>query len=461
MTAGRILRIELRRSAAVGVALLLLASGVALLVTYPQGFAGRWMQLAATGRSALVLLWPLALAGGAWLGRRDARARVDELFSSTARPRLRRVLPVASALAVAVVTAYTLIFLVGMAWVVPTARYFPITAVTVSAVGALSLVAAGWLGMAVGRAIPRLVTAPVLAVVGFAVVGMLPDWASVDSVVKARPAPTAVLLTPVLSGTLDDFETITGRTSLAQALWLAALAATGLLVLGAAGRRAAVLAALPAALGFAVTMALLPAGGYDGADVVDPAAVELVCDGDGPQVCVTRVHAGMLPDVVGPARQALATMAAKLPNPPTRAVESVDAGANEQQRTTSYQSRRREPGTIEFTMPEIGPTGRADLAADPILPYLLEAPWEQDCGRRDGPDDAYAVRAVGAAWLSGQPPAPRSWWTADDQARIGSAYQTLVGLPAAEQQRRMAAARKAALDCRIDAIFPILRGENR
>ena len=183
---GRILRIELRRSPAVFIALLSTVIGTGLLVSYPSEFAGRWMQLAVAVRLDLLVLLPLALAGGAWLGRRDALHRVDELFASTVRPRWQRVLPTAGAFAVAVVTTYLLVFLIGAAWVAPTSRYFPVVAIAVTAVGALSLIAAGWLGMAAGRAVPRLVTAPALAVVGAAVAGMLPMWLGESSPGKAN-----------------------------------------------------------------------------------------------------------------------------------------------------------------------------------------------------------------------------------------------------------------------------------
>ncbi|MEV0396343.1 hypothetical protein [Polymorphospora rubra] len=454
---GRILRIELRRSAAVGVALLLLVIGAMALLSSTQGFAGRWMQLAVSVRAGLLVLWPLALAGGAWLGRRDARNRVDELFASTGRPRWQRILPTAGALAVTVVSAYVLLLLAGAGWVLPTADYFPVAAVAVAAVGALSLVAAAWVGMAVGRAVPRLVTAPALAVAGVALAALLPDWMTVSAVVDDRPAPAALLLTPVYVGGLDDFQTVTARVNLTQALWLAALATTGLLLLGAARRRGIALAVLPAVLGAAVAVPLMPAGGYQAA-ADDPGAAELVCDDAGPQVCVARVHAALLPDVAGPARQALAMMAAKLPDAPSRAVEDRQVASW----ALAGQDRTPTPhpaDTIVFATPTIGPDGRADLSGDYFLPLLLEAAWRQDCGDLATERDVLLARKVAAAWLTGEPPTPEDWWDAEERARADSAYRTLVGLPQAEQQRRMAAARDAALSCRADALGAIVRGE--
>ncbi|MFF0150512.1 hypothetical protein [Micromonospora sp. NPDC005203] len=452
---GRIVRIELRRSAALGVALLLLATGLPLLITSTHFFAGRWMQLAVIARSMLVLLLPLALAGGAWLGQRDARHRVGELFTSTARPRWHRTTVTAGALAITVVAAYILVCLVATGWVVPTARYFPGATIVVAAVGVPALLAAGWLGLAAGRAVPRVITAPVVAVVGFALLGLVPELvAQPDPDLAAfRPEPSALLLIPVINE-LDDFQTIMPRVSALQTLWLVALAATGLLLLGTVRRRATALAVLPAVLGAAVAVPLLPIGGTRGAAVVDPAAIELVCDNAGPQVCVTRVHAGLLPDVVGPARQALAMMAAKLPNAPVRAVQTQQvtywARLDPRAAPTPHSA-----DTVVFDTPSFDRLGRADLTGDYFLPSLLEAAWKQECAEQSVQGDEYRARIVAAAWLAGRPPAPSGWDPAE-VGRLVSTYQALVSLPEAEQRRRMAAAREAALACRGDGLVAVL-----
>ncbi|MEU8253816.1 hypothetical protein AB0C06_06060 [Micromonospora inaquosa] len=455
---GRILRIELRRSAALGIALLLLVLGAVLLLSSTRFFAGRWMQLAVLARSTLVVLLPLALAGGAWLGRRDARYRVNELFASTVRPRWQRVVPTAGALAVSVVAAYLLIFLVAVGWVVPTAGYFPGATIVVTAVGVPALVAAAWLGMAAGRAVPRVITAPVLAVVGFVLVGLVPEWASAPGtgaeIGQPRAEPAGVLLLPAFTG-LDDFQTIATRVSLLQALWLVSLAATGLLLLGAVRRRAVAFAVLPALLGVAVALPLLPAGGARGAAVVDPVAIELVCDNDGPQVCVTRAHAALLPDVVGPARQALAMMAAKLPNAPIRAVQTQQV-TYWARLTSDAAPPRHSADTVVFDTPTINWVGRADLSGDYFLPSLLDAAWRQECGDQSVRGDVYRARTVATAWLTGQLPAPHPGSDPAETARLESAYQALVSLPEVEQRRRVAAAREGALECRDDELVALL-----
>ncbi|MFI6233756.1 hypothetical protein ACIBD9_09380 [Micromonospora sp. NPDC050784] len=457
MTA-RIFRIELRRSAALGIGVLLLVTGAALLLSSTEFFAGRWMQLAVLARSILMVLLPLALAGGAWMGRRDARHRVGELFASTVRPRWQRVVPTAGALAVTVVTAYVLVFVIAAGWVVPTSGYFPSASIVVTAVGVPALIAAGWLGMAAGRAVPRVITAPVLAVVGFVLVGLAPELAMAPDtgaeIARFRPEPAAMLLLPTING-LDDFQTIMTRVSLLQALWLVSLAATGLLLLSAVRRRAIAFAVLPAVLGVAVALPLLPVGGARGAAVVDPVAIELVCDNDGPQVCVRRVHAGLLPDVVGPARQALGMMAAKLPDAPVRAVQTqqVTFWARPDRETAPA---RHAADTIVFDTPTINRLGRADLSGDYFLPSLLEAAWQQECGDQPVLGDVYRARMVAAAWLTGRPPAPQPRWAPEEMALLESAYQALVSLPEAEQRRRMATAREGVLACRDDELVAIM-----
>ncbi|WP_329106831.1 DUF3106 domain-containing protein [Micromonospora sp. NBC_01699] len=459
---ARILRIELRRSPAAFIALLSIVLGTGLLLSYTVGFEGRWMQLAVAVRMNLLLMLPLALAGGAWLGRRDTLYRVDELFASTVRPRRQRVVPAAAALALAMVSAYLLVFLIGVPWVAPTSGYFPVAAIAVTVVGAISLIAAGWLGMAAGRAVPRLFTAPALAVVGAAVAGIIPLWMGEPMVGgDAKPGPAALLLSPIHDGNIDDFQTIVARVNTTQALWLTALAITALLLVGAASRRTVALAVLPAVVGAVIAVPLLPAGGYSAAAAVDPVARELVCDSDGPRVCVTRVHAYLLPEVVGPARQALTMLAAKLPDAPTRVVESPQLH-DWARSSTDPAPVPHQPDTLGFGLASIGIV--SSEFADPIfLTFLLGSAWEQDCdakmsGEPGGTEGRYLFQEVAAAWLRGQP----STWQAlmpEERGQAEDAYRTLTGLPPAEQGRRMAQARAAALNCQGEDLMPFLYGE--
>ncbi|MDG4767172.1 hypothetical protein O7632_24180 [Solwaraspora sp. WMMD406] len=463
---GRIMTTEVRRTAVPGIALLLLVIGAAFTLLSIEFFASGWTQLALYGRGTLLLLIPLALAGGAWLGRRDHRNRVGELFATTVRPRWQRTLPLAVGYAATMVVVYLLATGVGAIWVVSSAGYFSPTVLGIVAVGGLGMVAASWLGMAAGRAVPRIVTAPVLAVVGFAVVALLPDFVSMAgydaNFVKTRPDPSALLLTPTFSGGLDDLQTLPASVSALQAVWLAALAGTALLLIGTTRRGLLALAVLPAVLGAAVAVPLLPTGGYYGAAVIDPAAAELVCDDDGPQVCVRKVHAALLPDIVGPVRETLALAAAKLPNPPVRAEETARPAAYA---APDQPAVRHDMDTLVFDWPGFTPGGKVDLGDGYFRAELLESVWAQDCQESSGiPGQMMSVSnpvpylavAVAVAWLAGEPPQQQSWWRPEDKQQIESGYQALTALPADQQRQLAGQAREAALACDYDRFEELL-----
>jgi hypothetical protein len=164
MTA-HILGIELRRSVALWAAALIAASGAFLLYATSPPY-GWWMELVIGQRQLLQLLWPLALGAGAWQAWRERRCRVEELFATTPRARWRRVAPVAAAMAIAVVAAYAATLAAGLGHTSGFAGDFPAGVLPVTAVGALSLVAAAWLGLAVGRLLPSPLTPPFLAIAG-------------------------------------------------------------------------------------------------------------------------------------------------------------------------------------------------------------------------------------------------------------------------------------------------------
>jgi hypothetical protein len=71
------------------------------------------------------------------------------------------------------------------------------------------------------------------------------------------------------------------------------------------------------------------------------------------------------------------------------------------------------------------------------------------CARNEGSDylDVLRARAVTAAWLFGSHPAPGPTFAAAEQALRETMWTTLVALPAAEQERRVAAVRTAGLTC--------------
>lgn len=428
---NRVLGIELRRSAAVGTMLTLAVIGTLLIYFLEQiYFADGWMQLAMTMRLYLALLFPLALAAGAWQARREQRAMVAELFSTLPRPRAQRVLPVVLAMTLAVVAGYLTVGLAGAAWIAGTARYLPAAVFAVVGVGLLALVAAVWLGLAAGRLLPSPVTAPLLAVVGFASLLLIPG--------ATRPHDwLGMMLSPIWAMNMPGpYETMNGLVSAAQGLWLAGLAVTGMLLLISGGWRLRVAAVLPVALGLALGAAVMPRS-VDVLSAVDTRAKELVCSEDEPRVCLSRVHAGLLDEVTGPAREALTVLAA-VPGAPTRVHED----------TSTYSPDVFPPRQADVVLldVEVGQDAHLENGADVVANVLIKAlsnPWS--CGEYSGRSDAMAA----AFWLLGREPALNGELNqgAVDEAKV--LWQGLAKLPADEAAGRVAALRKAATNCAV------------
>lgn len=448
---GRILRLELRRSAALWAGVAIAVFGAALLYlvvgTEATGWGGRWMLLGLWQREYLFVFWPLALGVGAWHAGRERRCRTAELISTTARSHPRRVLPSAAAMALSGVTGYTVMYGAGAAQVAATGSYLPPQAVAVAAVGVLWLVAGSWLGMALGALVPSRLVAPAVTVAG----AVLP---MVSAGGRAHPdglPKIAHLLTPAPFGFWGDFVTVSGRVSLAHAGWLVGLAGTGLLLVLATTRTARAVAALPAVAGAAVALSLLPPG-RQAMPQPDPAATALVCTTDSAaKVCVTRVHARMLVDLRQPAREALATLAVKLPDAPVSVEESVDDRA----------AAQRGPRRADTVLIDLEPDawGRAKEDAEVLRWRLLDGAGTRPCRYlEDRPqaaaDSHHIARLAAAAWLADRPPPAGEY---RDQAR--HAWERLRAMPADEQRARVAAVRTASLTCTEVDLLDLLVGD--
>ncbi len=194
---ARILRIELRRSVALWAALVIAAAGVFVLFASNEPY-GSWMQLVISSRDIMQLTWPLALAAGAWQALRERRSRVEELMATTPRPRWQRVLPVATAMAIAAVAAYLVMLAGAASHLRHIDGYFSLGAIPLIALGALAMVGAVWLGQAIGTLLPSPLTAPMLAVVGFLGLAVSPMIVAQDS-----RDPGTFLLFPYLQGPRD------------------------------------------------------------------------------------------------------------------------------------------------------------------------------------------------------------------------------------------------------------------
>jgi hypothetical protein len=445
-----ILRIELRRSMAPLAWLVLAATGIFVLFVADEPY-GSWMQMATTQRDIMQLTWSLALAAGAWQGTRERRSRVEELIATTSRPRWQRVLPVSIAMAVAVAAAYLITFAGAAAHLLHPDVYFSYGVIPMVAVGALGFVAAVWLGLALGTLLPSPLTAPILAVAGFLVTTLLP----VALFDQRRGRPGIMLLFPSLQGPrspdLPDggalVYQLSTRAHLTQALWLAAIAVTGLLLFAGAGVAARIAALLPLVLGAALAIPAMPANIAD-AWVDDGRATELVCAAGVPRICVVRVEARLLDDLLEPARHALAVLAAKAPPAPTqvRAVLGEKSGDEPVPADTLVvRLSLFEEDVAEYTA--------ADLEA-----RMLEGAGVRSClamsgrpGPQEEPTDAVlryiGARAAVTLWVTDRQVGPSQGKAVPEDEYARQALDALRALPEPEQRARIEAFRTLERTC--------------
>ncbi|MGC9665716.1 hypothetical protein ACNTMW_04065 [Planosporangium sp. 12N6] len=447
---ARILRIELRRSAARWAALAVAAVGTALLYLVVNSWGGAWLPLAADQREQLYVVWPVALGAGAWQARRESRARIGELLATTPRPRWQRVAPTAVALALGAVAGYLAMFAAGAAQVAPAASYFPAGSLLVVAVGALTMVGAVWLGMAIGSLLSTPLTPPALTVGGFAVLMGVPTVLRSLHPRDPGDLPGATLLSPVLTPPLTDFYAVTTRVGLVQLVWFTALAATAFGLYAAATRRTRLAALAPSVLGAVLALAVLPTTA-DAAYVPDPGAYAPVCDPGPPRVCVARVHATALADLRAPARQALAALAAKLPGAPTTVAEARNW----------WIEKHLDPQRPDTVLVDLNPDADGRLGSPrELLWELVDGAGTRACStifdsaEPDAVARHHAARLAAAAWLLDQAPPADAYHAA--QAR--QAWETLRTLPADEQLSRVAALRASALACDGRDLLDVLVG---
>lgn len=444
---GRMLRIELLRTNARWLALFLLA--FVTLTSFGQ--AERGLTVIALDQRELLRggAFPLALGAAAWQARRDRRARMDELLATTPRPRWQRVLPAATALGIGAVAAYLAAIAVHLVLVVTAGGYVSAATVPIIAVGALGLLVPVSFGLALGRWLPLSLIPPVL-VAFFALTLFYGDTeAYTEGPGASGEVPGEMLLWGDFQVLGTSFETvaITARAHLGQAVWMAGLVAAGLIVFSATRPRTRA-AAVPVLVGTSFSLVLLPIR-YADAYYPDPGATALVCTPDTPKVCVLRAHRAALTKLRGPAREALATLAAKLPDAPTSVVEIPDpygrpvppppAGTVYLGMMVGTDGEIR---PISGTVPDI----RWDLLLGAGTPGCANAPAPGAAERR-----RYDIaRLIAAAWLLDQePPAPAD--PADpallQRNETLPGYRELRALPAGEQRARVAALREAELGC--------------
>jgi hypothetical protein len=428
----RIAWIELRRSAALWIGVL--TAVLAWVMTRdPERWDGLWMATVLAHHNMLWAIWPLVLAAGAWQARRDRAARMTELLTSTPRSGTGRAAPLTVVVVGCLVGGYALGLLDGLVRAMLTASYPPPNWYWPVLVGALGVAAAAVLGLGLGRLMPSRLTAPLLALGGLVAV-------VVPQVLWEDAGSRALLLIPGYLGLTDEYSTVAWRSVAGQAAWFVALAATGWALLVAGTRRTKLIAVLPAVLGLALALAVLPP--TDRAAPRDPLAAELVCADGEPRVCVTRLYEPMLPQLVEPARRAL-TALGRLPQPPTAVVQEA----------ASYGDFvRQRPDTVHLSL-TMGGDGTISTGGGSIEEDILDGAGTWKCGAANDDIDAWtridAARAAAGLWLRGAEAAPEYLWTPVREL-ADRALADLRTLPVEAQSARVAAMRDAALDCRPD-----------
>jgi hypothetical protein len=452
---ARILRIELRRTIAPWAALVCLVLALGFLYlpanpwsTRPLAWNEQWTHAAVWTRYVLVFLWPIAIGAGVIQGMRDSRSGMTELMTTMARPGLHRAAKLAFALGGLLALSFLMVFAIGAIQAVANGGFFSFAWLPIVLVGALSMFAGAWIGLGIGRVLPHPLTAPAVVVPAFAAV-VLFQTVPVSEYAPLRSAPIrAGMLSPAFDFTDDPFFTTSGRVDLGQAIWLAGLAVTGLLLLAAGSRRAKVLAAVPLVVGFAVAVPVLP--DWAGSNGVDPVAIEQVCDGP---VCVTRMNEVELTRLAGPGKEALRLLGT-LPGAPVKVVE-LD-------RKLRYDEvPPRAADTVSANLVDY--PLRWSVEARDVTRELLAGAGTPTCfGELGGPAawDERTARTIAAAWFLGdlKPLQFSGWVDRGEVGRVEQLWTTFLALPAAEQRTRIIALRQAGLTCQGSQMDILLGG---
>jgi hypothetical protein len=443
------LRLELRRSLAPWAGLLVVAAAVALLYSLsapwwkgPEAWNAQWHSAAQWLRFLLVFLWPLVVGAGAVAGLRDHRAGTGDLFATAARPAWQRGAATAGALAIYLVLGYLAVFAIGAAQVVWNGGYLHLAWLPIIAVGALAVVAGGWLGMGVARVFPSVLTPPLLAVSTLITLAFLTIAQD-----RVRVLPNQIsLLSPALDAVRNVYETVAPAASAGQAIWLTGLALTGFGLLVATSVRLRVMALVPALVGGAIALPVLPATTL----VLNEAASAAVCREN---VCLSRMHESTLDSFAPVASDALRLLA-KLPDPPTSVREVVQPRIDQGgvPRTKDVVPVHYNGGAFERAQPGDWLT---ELVAGAGTPTCFSEVDDEQKTIREA-----AARTAVAAWFTGElkPLRNRRFIREAAAEPAQRAFDALRGLPADQQVARVSAARAVGLSCQGDQLTALTDG---
>lgn len=448
----RMIGIELRRSNVLTLVLLLIAASIAGLLLSGNDWYATWIRLSYLHGGSMFLLLPLALAGGAVLGRREKRTRADELIASTGRPKAQRLLPGLLALGLAAGLTHLVVFAVAGILPAVTGSYAGLTALLWPLTGAVALIGGVWLGLAAGRAWASPLVPPLVAVLGLI--------AQIGVSEAGGAGGTSMLRNLSLLGQPPtyDWETITPRVLLGWTLLGLGLAGAGYLL--STGRtwlpRVAAVAVLAAALtGAAVVPGTKQTDHYR----IDAGAQKLVCADGVPQVCVTAVHAYALDDAAPQVRKAMQLLA-KLPGAPTRAAEwRADRVYGFDDNNSNWMNGGTtppEPATLNFDL-----VLDDNKISEQLVENIVVGAGTYWNGCEQG-WDTVAGHAAGA-WLMGtdrlEVVIDGTERSPEQQQEVAKVLTALRAAPEKEQLRRVTAMRDAALSCQPVDQVAILTGQ--
>ncbi|MET8544099.1 hypothetical protein ABZW03_26130 [Kitasatospora sp. NPDC004799] len=448
---GRVLRTELRRSAAPWAGVVVLGGSLAVFFLIDgiwwrgtAGWTAQWTTMAMWTRSLLAFWLPLVVGVGAVYGLREPRSRMTELLATTPLPAWRRAALPAGALALALAVGFGLLTVAGGAQVAlgPT-TYTGLGWLPIPLVAVLGLVAAAVSAMGVARTLPSVLTPPALVVACLVMTNVLRVTIE-GEVPESRTSNRLGLLSPVTADPRQMLLTLSGSVHLGQTIWLLGLLATGLALLAASTRRARLLAVAPALAGAAAALLILPAAARD-TYVVDKAAAALVCDGP---VCVTEASRSHLAELAPRGREALSVLHDVLGDrAPTSVREDTALRALGDPRPLSG-----DVVLVDFDEQLFGTATGQDLTRALVAEGLAPS-CHARTSREGGGQEDVALQSIVAGLALGDPTlrplaekgteeySRRTWAAAD------AAWRELKALAPAEQRARIAALRTAALSC--------------
>lgn len=218
MTA-RMLALDLRRGPAPLVALAVLVLGGAQALSAADACDGRWSgALFALRQDAVWLAFPCVLAAGVWRGGRAHRRMLDDALGATSLPAWRRAAVEGGSIGLAGLAAVVVLLGAVMASGGCTSGPGSWAAAGSGAVTALSLLAAAFAGLALGRAATAPMATPLVLFLALAVTSVFGGWTAEDG--------RAMLLLPAVGEDATP-DQLSGRIALAQMLWFAGLALAG------------------------------------------------------------------------------------------------------------------------------------------------------------------------------------------------------------------------------------------